>query len=186
MKKTISVFILGLSLSVVAESHKHSEHREQEAHVHGGATLNIAFDQLKGKIEFKGAADGIVGFEHAAKSDQDKKAVADAILKFETNISTMVNFDTRLGCVVSKELVEIQAEEHAEHKDEKKSNSLKGQHSDFIAHFSVVCAKSVLGSKITFDFTPFKRINDLDVTILVDAVQKTTEVKKKPVTLEIK
>ncbi len=164
----------------------HGEHREQEAHVHGGATLNIAFDQLKGKIEFKGAADGVVGFEHAAKSDQDKKTVADAIFKFEKNISTMVVFDPSLGCVVSQERIAVQSEDHADHSEEKILKSHKGEHSDFIANFNVECSKSVLGSKITFNFTSFQHINDLDVTILVDAVQKTVEVKKKPVTLEIK
>jgi hypothetical protein len=187
MKKTVLIALLGLILTAQADKH---EHREHEAHVHGGATLNIAFDQLNGKIEFKGAADGIVGFEHAAKSDKDKKTVADSILKFETGIASMVVFDPSLNCVITKELIEIQKEEAAAEKtkadSQQKSKKHKGEHSDFVANFKVACAKSIVGSKVTIDFKLFKQIKDLDVTILADTVQKTAEVKRKPVTVEIK
>ena len=70
------------------------EHRHHEAHVHGSATLNIAFEKLQGKIEFKAAADSILGFEHEAKSEKDKKTVSDISSLFENNINTMVHSTT--------------------------------------------------------------------------------------------
>lgn len=174
-------------MSLHAFSDKHKAHREHDAHVHGGATLNIAFDQLNGKIEFKGAAESVLGFEHGAKSDKDKKKLSEAVTKFETGIASMVVFDAALNCVMTKELIEVQAET----KDEKTTGKSvqkekQGEHSNFVANFNVVCAKSIVGSKVTFNFTSFQRIKDLDVTVLADAIQKTAEVKKKPVTLEIK
>lgn len=170
--KIILIAILVLSSLAFAKGKK--EHRHHEAHVHGGAVLNIAFDQLTGKIEFRAASAGVVGFEHVAKSDKDKKTVSDAIGNIETQIDKMIQFDSSLGCVFTKEKIEMVPE------------SEKSNHSDFVASFKVTCSKPVVGSKVTFDFTSFKKIKDLDVTVLADTVQKTAEVKAKPVVLELK
>lgn len=175
--------IMLFSFSSFAKEKK--EHRHHEAHVHGGATLNIAFDQLKGKVEFKAASAGVVGFEHAAKSEKDKKTVADMISNIDANISKMIKFDSSLGCVFVKEKIEVVPEVDEDH-NEKDHGKKHGEHSDFLASFNVTCAKSVLGSKVTFDFTTLKKIKDLDVTVLIDSVQKTAEVKSKPVVLELK
>ncbi len=147
------------------------EHRHHEAHVHGSATLNIAFEKLQGKIEFKAAADSILGFEHEAKSEKDKKTVSDISSLFENNINTMVQLDPALGCKISTEKI---------------ANQLQGKHSDFIANFNVLCKKEIIGSKMTIDFTRFKTLKDIDVTLLADTVQKTAEVKSKPITLDVK
>lgn len=171
MKFILSIMLL-FSLSTFAKGKK--EHRHHEAHVHGGAVLNVAFDQLKGQIEFRAASAGIVGFEHVPKSDKDKKIVSDAISNMDANITKMIQFDSSLGCVFTKEKIEMVPE------------SESSTHSDFVASFSVTCSKSVVGSKVTFDFTSLKKIKDLDVTVLADTVQKTAEVKSKPVILELK
>ncbi len=162
-------FILLISITTFAK--EKNEHRQHQAHVHGAATLNIAFDQVSGKIEFKSAADSVLGFEHAVKSDKDKKILSEAILKFETGISQMIQFDSVLGCVITKEKIEMIQD---------------GSHADFRAHFNVTCLKAITGTNIIFDFTGLNKIKDLDVTVLADALQKTIEVKTKPVTLELK
>jgi hypothetical protein len=159
---------------------KNKEHRHHEAHVHGHATLNIAFDQVKGKVEFKAASQSILGFEHQAKSEKDKKIMSEAISIFETAIGSMVKFDESLGCVFMKEKIEMMAENQGYEKYK------KGEHSDFVASYNVECKKELKGTKVTFDFTQFKGIKDLDVTLLVDDLQKTVEVKRKPVTVELK
>ena len=64
----LALFILILGQTAVAAEHKH-----HGAHVHGSANLNIAFDDLKGKLNFKSASMGIVGFEHRAVSKKDIK-----------------------------------------------------------------------------------------------------------------
>jgi hypothetical protein len=191
--KLILLAITFLTLTAFAK--KNHEHRQHEAHVHGSATLNIAFDQLNGKIEFKAASAGVLGFEHSAKSDKDKKTLNDAVAKFETDISKMIQFDSKFGCTFSKEKIEMAKEPEEEHAKEvaaeKKSVKLhkadkhEGEHSDFIANYNVTCLKSIAGSKLTVDFTTFKNIKDLDVTVLADTLQKSFEVKTKPVTIEL-
>lgn len=148
------------------------EHRHHEAHVHGSAQLHIAFDNLVGKVEFKAAAHGIVGFEHKAKSAKDKKALEEAISSFENMISQMVVFEAKAECAFMKEKVEMVTE--------------SGNHSDFVANFQVTCKQNLLGTNLTVDFTKFKKIKDLDVVVMVNDLQKSVEVKKKPVTIELK
>jgi hypothetical protein len=180
--KTLFVLISFLSALCFADSHpkkeKHHEHREHGAHVHGGGTLAIAFDDAKGKVEFKGAAEGILGFEHQPRSDKDKKTVADEAAHFEKDISKLVQFDPSLNCQFQKDLIGQVPEEGEEG---------SGEHSDWAANFSVTCNRSPLGTKITIDFTSFKRIKDLDITALIGSAQKSAEYKgRKPVVIELK
>ena len=169
----IMTIILFLGLTCFAKE----KHREHGAHVHGDGKLAIAFDDTKGKIEFKGAAEGILGFEHKAKNAKDKKTLSEAILFFENNISKMIQFDSSLNCQFTKEMIGQVAEEGEEG---------SGDHSDWAANFAVTCDKSPLGSKLTIDFAHFKRLKDIDVTILAGSIQKSVEFKGKPITTELK
>lgn len=179
--------VLGLILvSTAVYAGKKKEHRHHEAHVHGGATLSIAFDQLKGKVEFKAASEGVLGFEHEAKSEKDKKKLTDTVAKFESSIGSMIKFDESAGCAFTKEKIEMVPEKEDHDEKEKGHEEHKGEHSDFIANFSVDCKKEIKGTKVTFDFTSFKGLKDLDVTLLVGDLQKSVEVKRKPVTIELK
>ncbi len=176
MKKSL---VLGLVLaSTVVYAGKKKEHRHHEAHVHGGANLNIAFDGLKGKIEFKAASEGVIGFEHEAKSEEDKKKLNEAITKFEGSIGTLVKFDESAGCVFVKEKIEMVAEKEEHHAKEEKHEDHEGEHSDFIANFNVTCQKDIKQSSLEIDFNSISGINDLDVTVLVGDLQKSAETKR--------
>ena len=184
----MKIFIILFSflfVTNVGAKDKKAQHREHEAHVHGGGTLSIAFDGNNGKIEFKAAAEAIVGFEHEARSEKDKKMVSDAITKFESEMAKMVKFDSTLNCHFTKEKVEIvKDKDHSEGKEQKKEEH--GTHSDFVANFTVVCSKAVVGTKLTIDFGVFLRLKDLDVTVLAGELQKSGEFKGKPVTIDLK
>lgn len=184
MKKFIIVSIL--ITQTVAYAEKKKEHRHHEAHVHGAATLNIAFDQVQGKIEFKAASEGILGFEHKVKSEKDKKTLNETLVKFESEISKMIKFDDSLGCIITKNNIEMSADNETPKAKTKANKEHQGEHSDFVANYSVVCKKAPKGTALTFDFTQFKGLNDLDVTLLIDELQKSVEIKRKPVTVELK
>jgi hypothetical protein len=187
MKKIIlTILLFGM---VATQAHeKKKKHRHHEAHVHGAANLNIAFDQLNGKIDFKAASEGILGFEHQPKTDLEKKKLADAISSFDTGMASMIKFDPALGCVLTKEKIEMVAEEKEAHKAEAEKNHDKhhGEHSDFIAQFNVACKSDIKGSQLTIDFTQFKSLKDVDVTLLIGDLQKSMEVKRKPVIIDLK
>lgn len=170
MKKWILILLL---VAGVAQAHQHEghKHREHKAHQHGSGKLAIAFEGAKGEIEFEAAAEGVIGFEHQAKSDKDKKMEADAVALFETKISEMVQFDAALKCQIQKEEIKVHRE---------------GKHADFEAEFKVTCEKSPEGSTITVDFSSVKKIKSVEITALVGAVQKSATFKKQPVKIELK
>lgn len=162
-----------ISLSAISDK---APHRHQDAHVHGSASLNIAFDTLEGKVEFKTASDSLLGFEHKAKTEIEQKKLKDLIAKFESEISKMIIFDPSLGCSFSKEKIEMIAQD-PDH---------SGKHSDFIADFKMRCKKSIIGTKLLIDFTPFKGLRDLDIIVLAGDIQKSAEAKQKVITIDLK
>lgn len=177
-------FLIALCLSHFAFG---KEVRHHEAHVHGSAQLNIAFDGNKGRVEFQSAAEAVLGFEHEAKSAQDKKTLATVISQFENQMNTMVKFDGPANCTWNKDKVAmVKDEEDSHEKHASQKGSVHGEHSDFIAQFQVSCSKSLMGSHVILDFTSFPRIKDLDATFLIGDLQKSVEVKKKVTTVELK
>lgn len=170
------VFALS-SCAAIALAEK-GKHRHHKAHVHGNGKLQIAFDGNKGQLQFDAAGMGVLGFEHQAKSEKDQKKLADTIALFESDISKWVKFEPALDCKFAKIEIGQKVEE-----SQKEKGHL--EHSDFFAKFSIECAKPLAGTKVSFDFGVFKKLKDLDITVLVGDKQKSAEFKGKPVELDI-
>lgn len=169
---TFSLIIaVSLSFSLFPLAHSKEAHRHHEAHVHGAGELKIVFEQQEGKVEFKSAADSVLGFEHEAKSEKDRKTLADAYDRFQTKINEMILFAADLGCQIKTDKVEVVRD---------------GGHADFVARYAVLCQKSPAGSELKIDFTSLKRMKDLDVTLLVDDLQLSAEIEGKPLSIQIK
>ena len=65
---------LGVALAMLSsDMGVAAEKRHHEAHVHGVAEINIAVDGSKADVEFRAPAESVMGFEHEAKSESDKK-----------------------------------------------------------------------------------------------------------------
>ena len=60
-----------------------AEFRHHEAHEHGVAHMNVAFEGNELYIEFISPAANIVGFEHQPRTQEQKAAVKAAIKKLE-------------------------------------------------------------------------------------------------------
>lgn len=162
--------IISFSISQAA-----GEHREHKKHQHGHAEMTIAFDGLVGKIELETPTGAIVGFEHEAKTDKQKKQKDEALLKLEKSMAEMVVFDAKLNCKVSKNTFEIEADS-----DNKNHSELEGS-------FDVSCEKSIEGSTLLFNFQKtFPQLNVVDVTVLAGSIQKSLKVKKNGTALEVK
>ncbi len=175
MKTIFLAFTLFLCLTAFAKDKTVStklKHREHGAHAHGAGTLGIAFEGLKGQLDFKIPSVSIIGFEYTPKTEKDKKIKLQQLAKLENNISEMVQFTPNLHCVITKDKVEVI-------KDEKESQEAHAEHSDITAIFNINCAQSPAGTELTFNFQKhFPDINDLDVQIIVGDIQKSIEAKK--------
>lgn len=165
------VSFLLFTFDLSAKKHKHREH---SAHSHGHAQLSIAFDGIRGQMEFKSPAESIVGFEHEAKSEKDKKVFAAAAKQFEDKVSSNILFDSSAGCVISKKSIEMTPDKDG------------GNHADFVAFFNILCTQSVMGTKLTFDFTSYKKLKQIDAVILVGDKQIKSEISSKKVTVDLK
>lgn len=161
--KILVAFILLGSLSAFAHEHEHEEHRHHGAHVHGAGTLEIAFDKNIGTVDFKTPAMGILGFEHKSLKAADKAKLKSVTADFEKQFSQMVLMDKALQCRYEKRGIDyvLEAEGHAE----------------FSVTYGIICAKSPAGTEIRFDFSAYSDLKKIAVTVLVDSLQKSLELK---------
>lgn len=163
-----------------------AEKRHHEAHVHGVAEVNIAIDGSKADVEFRAPAESVMGFEHEAKSESDKKKRDAALRTVQTKMNQMVVFDPKLSCKFSEVKTAI-VEEKGEpgktqsdksahgHKDQKKT----AEHREVRATFSAACDKTLAGSRVTFGVhKTFPAIGEIKVQVLGDAKQSGATIKK--------
>lgn len=159
---------------------KKDNHRQLGPHAHGAGTLGIAFEGNKAKMDFKIPSDGIIGFEYTPKTEKDKATKKAQLEKFESKISSMVEFDRTLNCNFKKESLDIV-------KDLEESKETHSEHSDAFAVFNIDCDKSPAGTKIIFNFqSAFPKINKLEIQVLVGDIQKSVEAVKDGTTIELK
>ena len=169
------ISVLSLASALATDKNKNKKgHRHHQAHTHGAGKMSIAFDGLNGRIEFEAAAESILGFEYAAQTDHDKKIVDDAIKTFKQDFSKMVQFDAASGCKIMADKVE------------QKMESKKSNHSNFVASYNVQCQKTLLNTKVKFNFLSHEHLNDVDVIILVDKLQKNVEITNKESSVDLK
>lgn len=155
--------------------HDHHRHRSHGAHQHGVGEFSLAFEGNSGALELRAPSESFWGFEHEAKTDAQKKSVADAKAKLEQGLSDMVKFDSSLKCVVQKGEVQ-------EHREKKNS-----KHSEVEVRAKVNCEKSPLGSKLVLSFAgTFPKLKTVNATVLVDSVQKSAEVSGAEIVIELK
>lgn len=172
--KTFALFIfLASSIAFGRQNSQHKEPRNHSSHVHGSASLFVAFEGNHGQVEFKSPAESIGGFEYAPQTEADRKTSDEAIRKFVLGISKTIQFDPNSKCQFQKEKTQLGSEK-------------KEKHSDFVAHFSVQCQSSVLGSTLTFDFSQLPRLHKVEITVLAGELQKTARAHKKPVRIDLK
>jgi hypothetical protein len=161
-----------------------AEKRRHDAHVHGIAEINIAVEGAKATVEFRAPAESVMGFEHEAKSESDKKKRDAALEQLRTKGGQMVVFDPKLGCKSSDmktaivetkgEATKAQSGKEA-HKDQKKS----GEHREVHGTFTVACDKPLAGSRVKFGVSKvFRDIQEVKVQVLSDSGQSGATIKK--------
>jgi hypothetical protein len=165
-------------------------HREADAHVHGHGTLSIATEgsRLLMRLESPGA--DIVGFEHAAETDQEMRAVAEADEKLQLPLTLFV-LPAGAGCAVEVAHVILAADEDHDHEDEEHAEEAHeaearhdeehdgAEHSEVHAEYELTCeAVSVIDS-IRFDyFDTFPGAESLQVNIVTEQGQSTYQVTR--------
>lgn len=151
------------------------------AHEHGSATISLAYEQNSAEIELESPADSLLGFEHAPKSDKEKKAFESA-KNLWGNLSTeLIIFAKDLNCkttnVVFKQI--MSQDEHDDHKkhDHHDKDHSDDSHSEIEASAKVVCEKAISGDVTVQLRKHFKKMKNVKLEI-VGTKSQSLKIKK--------
>jgi hypothetical protein len=176
--KALSVLEFSLTV-LIADEGIAAEKRHAESHVHGVAEINIVVEGKKVVVEFRSPAEGLMGFEHEANTDADKKKRDAALKVIKERFGELVIFDKSLGCKFQPGEVVIVQSDPGDGKDQHgKSDHKSGEHSEVRATHNFACEKGPAGSRVQFGVTKlFSNIHELKVQVLSDAKQSGATIK---------
>ena len=174
--REIKLVLVGLTIGMLCTVARAAEKRHSEAHVHGVAEINIAVEGSKAEVEFRTPAESIMGFEHEAKSESDKKKRDAALRTLQNKMNQMVLFDPKLSCKFSEAKTAVVEEKEERSKEQ---SGKTGEHREVRATSSVTCDKPLAGSRVTFGVTKvFPEIHEIKVQVLSDIKQSGATIKK--------
>ena len=138
------------------------EKRELDSHTHGHVELKVAVEGDTLEIALEAPGESIVGFEHEARTDEQKTAV-EAARKQLGDAAAIFALPDTAGCEVKSSNVELHIE---------------GEHSGFEASYSYSCATPAsLTSLETKLFTLYPAIEEIEVEYATPAGQGTGEME---------
>ena len=114
MKRLVVAGIASLVLGSAASA----QIRQLDAHEHGVGQLDIAVEDRTIVMELRAPGADILGFEHAAESDEDKQALERALAMLDKPMELFVP-PSAAGCSVSEAAAELLLEggDHDDHHD---------------------------------------------------------------------
>jgi uncharacterized membrane protein YkoI len=176
------------------------QHRELGAHVHGHGNLDIAVEGTKVSMSLEAPGMDIVGFEHAAKSSEQKAAVDKATATLSAPL-TLFNIPAAAGCKVTDAKVALEAEHDHDHGDDDHDHDAKkgadadhdhdhdkdhAGHNQFEGTYALECAKPAEITSIAFDyFKSFAGAQGLTVNVVTAKAQNKYEVTRDKPTLDL-
>lgn len=93
-------------------------HTELGAHEHGSGNFNVAIEGKSVAMELEAPGADIVGFEHAAHSEEDKSAIKKAKSTL-ADLKSVVELPDAAGCTLAAAKIELHTEggDHEKHDD---------------------------------------------------------------------
>jgi hypothetical protein len=200
---TFAVPLLAAGFGLAASASIGSaQHRQADAHEHGRGTLNIAIEGARLSMELEAPGADIVGFEHKAKTEQQKAAIEKAEQQLMEG-EALFQLPAAAGCTLETSSAVLEGEDHDHeskehghkdhgHKDSgHKHRGDKGdkhadakadhdqEHSAFRAEYGFLCKAPAALASIVFDyFKVFAGAQKLDVTVITPKGQSKFEVSR--------
>ena len=188
------------------------EMRQLGAHEHGVGQLNIAFDGQQVVMELHAPGADIVGFEHAAKTAEDRARIDAAVATLAQPLTLFV-LPEAAKCSVVQASAELESEEahhdhdaheahddhgadhaHAdhghnehEHKHAHDHEAHSATHSEFHAEYLLNCADPAAISQITFAyFDSFPNALELEIQMIAENGSTAVEVTRNNPNLDLR
>lgn len=200
LKLVLGIIVIGWVVGPTLSDIQATEYRHHEAHEHGVAHMNVAFEGNDLYIEFISPAANIVGFEHQLRTQEQKAAVKAAIKKLEAGDRLFELPSSVEGSLVnSKVHTDIdshsghESDENRSHKHDQKRNDTGNQaeehghdehqhedqderHSEFMAEYHFICQKpDKLEYVDVMLFSIFAGIEHIEVQLLTGSKQTAFE-----------
>lgn len=166
-----------------------AETRQHGSHEHGAAVLNVAVAGATLAVEFIAPAANIVGFEHAPSSEEQERAVHQALELLESgNVMTV---PAEADCRLARAEVETEGAAHRDEHDADKEHEVHAKeedggreehtedeetHSEFHAEYEYQCQNITALSHIDVElFKYFPGNDDITVQVITPNGQSGTE-----------
>jgi hypothetical protein len=158
-----TIVVASLASATAAEK----AHRQHGAHQHGVGKLNVVWEGNKIDIELENPADNIVGFEHAPRTESQKKAVQEALATLK-DAGKVFGFTPEAQCHGKATEVKTASE------------SNKGEeHSEFHAQYRFTCEKSdALKTVDVYIFKLFPKTRTLQTQVVSAKGQTAVQLKR--------
>jgi hypothetical protein len=178
LRTTLSLLLLASLTGPAAGGDKHDhDHRQQDAHVHGIAELNVAVDADALLVELNSPAMNLVGFEHPPHTEAERAAIEAARARLQDGAALFVP-NAEAQCVQISTLVTLELGEHddTEHGHDHDHEQAHEHHADGHGEWSFTCAKPVLLERLDVRlFEAFPGTERLRVQLITSAGQRGEE-----------
>lgn len=175
MRDMLKILVLGAAVALPAlasaqEPGKDDPQRQLGAHAHGTGKLAIAIERRTVEMELEAPGSDIVGFEHVAKTAEQKQAVTQARALLAKPLG-LIRLPEAAGCKLTSARVKLVgggAHHGHSHSHGKAAKGKEAEpHSEFHAEYTFTCARPELIQGIELDyFKAFPRAEALDVTLI--------------------
>ena len=171
-----SLILATLLLSAPALAADTTASRQQPPHQHGAANLQVSLDGRVLQIAFDGPADNVLGFEHAPRTDAQKKAVARAEQQLKQPLQL---FETPLAAQCEAQPPQVEMKLPAAGSGE--------THSDVEAEWRWECGKPDALTHVDAGglFKAFSRLKQLKAQLVTAQGQQTAVLKSGAARLKV-
>lgn len=159
------------------------------AHEHAVARINVAVEGSTAQVEFMAPADGVWGFEHAARSPEEEAAMAAGRQVLVDRIADMLEFAPAAECrVTSADVMGVgeghahdpehhaDGSDHAMHDSDSAAGSMHaqehGDHGEVHGMFTFTCARPRAGTTLRLAVASvFPSFRDVDLVVISETGQ---------------
>lgn len=153
--------------------------RQHGAHEHGVSQLKIALDGKLLQFELEAPGSDIVGFEHKAENETQKKSIQSALSMLGDPMS-IFDFPVAAGCSVTASDAKFETEHEEEHEGKKHDDHDDEEgHAEFHVSYSLTCTspQSLANLGLKF-FDLFPEAKELEVEAISNNGQLVLEIKR--------
>ncbi|NIM27996.1 MAG: DUF2796 domain-containing protein [Gammaproteobacteria bacterium] len=165
-------------------------HREHDAHSHGSGLLNVVVADNELVIELEIPAVNVIGFEHAPRSDEERRAVRNALETFERADSLFVPTGAA-KCRAEHVDVSLAGMQHGNgdeqgHEHESQSKAGDETHSELHGEYHFHCdAPEKLDSLQVRLFENLMEMDEIDVQLVTPTNQTVIELHAEAAELKL-